>query len=128
MPNKVGRPTDYDPIFIDKVDEYLNTTGKENMSVPKLVSFARYIGVNKDTLNEWRKKYPEFSVALSKISDKQEEELIDVGVYGGKEINATIVKMILMSNHGYKERTDTTTNDKDINQVLVKFIDGSTNN
>lgn len=116
--NNVGRPSKYKPEYIDKIDEYLETTGKENMSVPKMVSFARYIGVNKDTLYEWAKEHKDFSDSLSKITDKQEEELVDVGVYGGKEINATIVKMILMSNHGYKERSDVTSNDKELKGLI----------
>ena len=31
-------------------------------------------------------------------------ELIDDGIYGGKEVNATIVKLLLQNNHGMKER------------------------
>jgi len=114
MDNKVGRPTKYDPIFIQKVEEYLQTTGKEQMHLPKIESFALYINVNKDTLYEWKKLYPEFSDALSKIMVRQAEQLIDDGIYGGKEINSTIVKLLLQNNHGMKERTDQTTNDKEL--------------
>lgn len=117
-----GRPTKYNPIFVDKVDEYLKTTGKEQTTLPKIESFALYIGVHKDTLYEWAGKkkkngklmYPEFSDSLKKIMLKQAEQLIDDGIYGGKEVNATIVKLLLQNNHGMKERTDQTTNDKDL--------------
>jgi len=102
-----GRPTVYDPRFIEEVDRYLEETGPENMHLPKVVSFARRIGVHKDTLYEWAKIHPEFSDALSKIMEKQEEDLTDTGIFGGKEINQSIIKLMLMNNHGYREKSDT---------------------
>jgi len=112
--NKFGRPTKYEPSFIGKVDEYLKEATKENMSLPKVVSFALKIGVNKTTLYEWAKKYPDFSNALEKIKLSQEERLLDDGIYGGKEVNSTIVKLALTNNHGYKDRSDITSDDKPI--------------
>lgn len=111
---KMGRPTKYDPAFILDIDQYLLTTGKEQMHLPKIESYALRIDVNEDTLNEWGKKYPEFSVALDKIRKRQKEQLVDDGIYGGKEVNATIIKLLLQNNHGMRERNDITTNDKSI--------------
>lgn len=128
MPNKVGRPTKYDPSFCYKVKEYLESATKENMHMPKIESFAIFLGVNKDTLYEWAKEHKEFSDALRDIMTVQAERLIDDGIYGGKEVNATIVKLLLQNNHGMKERVDQTTNDKEVNQVLVKFIDADNRN
>jgi len=109
-----GRPTKYDPRYVDEVDAYLAETGKEQTHLPKKESFALRIGVNGDTLVEWAKKYPDFSAALAKIDLRQKEQLVDDGIYGGKEVNATIVKLLLMNNHGMKERSDHTTDDKPI--------------
>jgi len=114
MSNPVGRPSKYDPSFIQEVDEYLKTASGDQMHLPKIESFAIRLGVSKDSLYEWAKLYPEFSDALKKILLKQAEQLIDDGIYGGKEVNSTIVKLLLQNNHGMKERTDTTTNDKDL--------------
>lgn len=114
MAHAGGRPTKYRPSFIAEVDKYLETTGKEQKHLPKIESFAIWLDVNKSTLYEWAGKYPEFSDALEKIMQRQAEQLIDDGIYGGKEVNSTIVKLLLQNNHGMKERTDTTTNDKDI--------------
>ena len=104
--------SEYDPIFIDKVNDYLKTTGRENTSLPTIEGFAVYLDVTKKTLYNWSKDYPKFLHALDKILTIQAKQLIDDGIYGGKEINASIVKLLLMANHGMKERTDTTSGDK----------------
>lgn len=114
MAKPMGRPSKYDPKYIAEVDKYLATTGREQTHLPKIVSFARFIGVHKDSLYEWAGKYKDFSDSLAKIMEAQEEVLIDDGIYGGKEINSTIVKLLLQNNHGMKERVDQTTNDKDL--------------
>ena len=108
-----GRPTKYNPSFIQEVDKYLATKNKENTSLPTMQGFALWLGVDGDTLVEWSKKYKEFSAALKKLMLKQAEQLIDDGIYGGKEVNATIVKLLLQNNHGMKERQDVTTDDKE---------------
>lgn len=121
--SKVGRPTKYQDSFVDEVDKYIATTGHGTMHMPKIESLAIRLGVCKDTLYEWAKEHKEFSDALAKLMNYQGERLIDDGIYGGKEVNATIIKLLLQNNHGMKERVDNTSNDKEINQVLVKFID-----
>lgn len=131
MAHPGGRPTKYDPSFCDELDKYLSTTGKEQTSLPTKQGFALWLGVDDETLLEWSKIYPEFSAAFKKLKQIQAKQLIDDGIYGGKNINATIVKLLLQNNHGMKERTDISTNDKDMNQphtVLVKFIDGKQDN
>mgnify|MGYP001310952378 CR=1 FL=1 len=111
---KMGRPTKYDSSFVEEADVYLTTTGKEQMTLPTLQGFAIYLDVSMDALEDWRKKYPDFGGALGNIMKHQATQLINDGIYGGKEVNATIVKLLLQNNHGMKERTDSTTNDKDL--------------
>ena len=125
MANPVGRPTKYDPRYIEMVDEYLQTTGREQTSLPKIVGFALYIGVSKDSLYEWAKEHKEFSDALEKIMAHQENTLVDDGIYGGKEVNATIVKLLLMNNHGMREKTETdvTSKGEKITTGYVEFIE-----
>ncbi|MCR4324182.1 MAG: DNA-packaging protein [Candidatus Curtissbacteria bacterium] len=110
----MARPTKYDPSFVDELNKYLETTGREQTSLPTMQGFALWLDVDGDTLVEWGKKYPQFSAALRKLMAIQAKQLIDDGIYGGKEVNSTIVKLLLQNNHGMKERTDTTTNDKDL--------------
>jgi len=125
-----GRPTEYDESFCAELDKYLTTTGKEQMSLPTIQGFSLWLGFNDDTLNEWGKIHPEFSATLKRLKHLQAKQLIDDGIYGGKEVNATIIKLLLQNNHGMKERNDMTSDDKPIktpDTLYVKFIDEKTN-
>ncbi len=137
MKHAGGRPSKYDPSFVEEIDKYLETTGREQTKLPTIYGFAIWLGVDTDTLNNWANAkvkdadgnntdellYPEFFGALKRLKDLQAEQLVNDGIYGGKEVNATIVKLLLQNNHGMKERVDQTTNDKDTSPVLVKFIE-----
>lgn len=124
--NKRGRPSEYKEEYINKVDEYLESRQDEDVQIvkqanaekgyemydnklkvrlPTIEGFARFIGVNKTSLYEWEKEHPDFSNALDKIRTEQQERLIDSGLSG--DYNSTIAKLILSSNHGMREKTDT---------------------
>ena len=132
MANPVGRPTKYDPSFVDKVEEYLETTGMNNMKLPSLQGLAVFLKVDSDTLNNWANtkvkdetgketnqlQYPEFFGALKNLKEVQAEQLINDGIYGGNQVNATIVKLMLQNNHGMKERVDATSNDKELKGLV----------
>lgn len=122
---KVGRPTKYRPEMVQELDKYLQTTGKEQMSLPTIQGFALWLQVDDETLTEWAKIHDDFSATLRRLKHLQAKQLIDDGIYGGKEVNATIIKLMLQNNHGMKERTDTTTNDKDL---PTPILGGLTNN
>lgn len=122
MAHPGGRPTKYNPAFVNELDKYLVTTGKEQTSLPTKQGFALWLDVDDETLNEWAKIHPVFSATLRKLMLLQAKQLIDDGIYGGSEVNATIIKLMLQNNHGMRERVDQTTNDKDMAPVLVKFI------
>jgi len=123
---KVGRPTKYLEEYINKVDEYLDIhkdielekIGLRNedkgyekieyilkVDLPTVEGFALFLGVNKTTLYEWETKHPEFSNALDKIRTEQQTRLINEGLSGN--YNPTIAKLILSSNHGMREKTET---------------------
>ena len=134
---KVGRPSKYDPIFIDKVDEYLKqcadsykavNTGdkvimKLEVSLPMIEDFAEYIEVSVESIYNWEKEYPEFLQATNKIRSRQKKVLINKGVSG--EYNPFITKLVLSANHGMRERSDVTSDDKPIqsNTIVVKRMD-----
>lgn len=129
----VGRPTKYSDEILKRTLEYIDeceddevqqTVGmsakgtelfknKVVVNLPSVEGLAYYLDVNKSTLYEWEKEYPEFSNALSKLRAKQADVVLNKGLSG--DYNPTIAKLILSNNHGYRERTDTTTDNKPIN-------------
>lgn len=117
-----GRPTKYRPEMNQELDKYLETTGKEQMSLPTIQGFSLWLNVDDETLTEWAKRYPEFSATLGRLKKLQAKQLIDDGIYGGKEVNATIIKLMLQNNHGMKERTDVTTNNKELPTPILGGI------
>jgi len=135
MPKTVtrGRPTTYKEEYCALVDKYLaenqdrevkvlkqaNTDKgyemydtKLKVKLPTINGFALYIDVNEKLLYDWVKKFPIFRKSLGKIKKEQEARLLNMGLSG--EYNSTIAKLVLSSNHGYKEREDVTTNDKEL--------------
>lgn len=124
-----GRPTKYHDGLIEKVDEYLaeckvwweefhKTRGEKSDSyeriirvkLPMIEGFAEYIDVSKNTLYDWGKQYPAFSDALDKIIKQQHNMLAEGGVAG--YFNPTITKLMLSNNHGYREKSDVTSDGK----------------
>lgn len=90
-----GRPSKYDDSFIQEVDKYLAEKGGTSGSLPTKQGFALRIGVDDDTLDNWANAkdeegkliHPEFFGALKKLMQSQAIQLIDDGIYGGKEVN-----------------------------------------
>jgi len=112
MPDKTskhagGRPTKYDPSMIDTIDDYLKGAIPENMKIPTIEGIAIRLGICRDTLYQWAKEYPEFSDTIEKTKTLQKEYLQEIGIFGGKEINATIVALLLKVNHDMIETTKT---------------------
>lgn len=107
----------YDEKYVAKIDEYLKMRQDEELSfqkvkvkLPTIEGFADYINVERKTLYNWEKDHPGFAKALEKIRQEQLQRLIDRGLEGS--YNPTIAKLILSANHGMRERTDITTDDK----------------
>lgn len=111
---KIGRPTEYDPTFVEELEQYLAGTGREHTILPTIEGFALHLDVSKKSLYNWAEQHPEFLHALDKLMGKQAEQLINDGIYGGKEVNSTIVKLLLQNNHGMRERTDVTSDEEKI--------------
>lgn len=98
--NLGGRPTKYIPEKIyPKIEEYLQSAMPENMKIPTIEGISLKLGVSRDTLYEWAKQHKEFSDTLEYVKTKQKEILQEIGIFGGKEINATIVSLLLKVNH-----------------------------
>jgi len=142
MANKVGRPSEYKEEYINEVDDYLkettdewivkgkqgNTTVKQGLTVdlPTIEGFALRLDVNKVSLYRWEKEHEEFSNALDKIRTEQQKRLLNMGLSG--DYNPTIAKLILSSNHGMSEKTETdiTSNGKELGIIMYPTKDEDT--
>ena len=93
------------------------------MKIPTVEGLCLKIGINKDTAYEWVKIHPEFSDALELCKIKQKEFLTEIGIFGGKEINASIVQLFLKVNHDMIETNRTELTGKDGGPIPILPID-----
>jgi len=141
MAHPGGRPTKYTEDMPERVDAYLaeckvwweefhKTRGDKsdtyerilNVKLPMVEGFAEYIDVSKNTLYDWAKEYPKFSDALDRIIRQQHNMLAQGGIAG--HFNPVITKLMLSNNHGYREKSDVTSDNEALNAqpVLVKIL------
>lgn len=91
--NKGGRPTKYKPEYCDAIIEFFDRererrrelNGKEEVvgaHLPQFADFAHSIGVDYDTLLNWRDKYPDFFGAYKKAKKLQESVLVQNTLQG----------------------------------------------
>lgn len=106
---KHGRPSEYKEEYVDAVNDYL-AYAKQEDELPSKQGFAEYIDVSIQTLENWSEKSQDFLEALRRITVKQHNELVNKGL--NNKYNPTITKLMLSSNHGYKEKSDMTSGDK----------------
>ena len=136
-----GQPTYYNKKYVERVEDYLKnnvdlvdvitedgeTPPKQSkVKLPTIEGFARFIGVPRRTIYEWRDKHIEFSHTLDKILIEQQERLINKGLAG--DYNSTIAKLILSSNHGMAERKDVTSGDLPIPLLNAIQVDAISDN
>lgn len=100
---------------------YLEMCNEQNMKLPTVEGLALELKVNDDTLNEWGKLHPSFKRIMTELKMRQKEQLINNGMYGGKEINVAMFIFLLKNNHGMREKVDNTTDDKPISFQIVSY-------
>ena len=71
-------------------------------TVPSVAGLACFLGYNRVTLYKWSAAHPEFAEMLEKLKSRQEKIALEGGLKN--ELNASLVKLMLVSNHGYTER------------------------
>lgn len=107
----VGRPTKYIPeIIFPKAEEYFKEVGTGQMTLPTVEGLAEKLGVVSDTIREWTKHHKKFSATIKRLADKQKKQLMNDGMYGGKEVNAAMAIFLLKANHGMKDGHETIVN------------------
>lgn len=73
------------------------------VKLPMLEGLALHLHVHKDTIQEWKKVHPDFSVLIEEILTRQAMALVNNGLSG--EYSHTIAKVMLVK-HGYIDRQD----------------------
>lgn len=111
-----GRPTLYTPDMPDRLQRYIEDCPDE---LPTKCGFAVFVGVCEDTLDNWGRKVPQFFGMLRLLKAKQHRELINKGLIGS--YSSVIAKLLLCSDHGHTDRTDTTSGGKEIKSQTVDF-------
>jgi len=115
-----GRPSLYNETMPKMVKLYMQEC-EGNGKLPKRAGLALFIGVGRSTLQDWATEHEEFSASLELMNCSQEDILCDKGL--NNQYNSTITKLMLSSNHGYKERNDTTSGDEPLQPVIINFAD-----
>lgn len=119
-----GRPTKYNSEAQAKADKYVDGgfTEKDDV-VPSRAGLCLYLNVDRETLTNWGKVYPEFFGTLERLRSMQEHITLNGGLKGN--FNSTIAKLLL-ANHGYsdKQAVDHTTGGKEIQPNRIEIIGG----
>lgn len=116
-----GQPTKYLPDYCELLLEFfriplieekgkevatnkgvLRVVEDEACELPMFVDFAEEVGVDMDTLTEWRKKHPEFSLAYKKAKKLQEQIIVKNGIKG--RYNTTFALFFLKCNSGWNDK------------------------
>jgi hypothetical protein len=120
-----GRPSPYVADEIAKgVTAYIESAHSDNF-LPTVEGLAVHLCVARSTFYEWAENHPEFSDILEQLLAAQGSQLIQNGLVG--TYNPTITKLML-SKHGYKDKSDITSGDKPIESnkiVLTDFKNGA---
>ncbi len=99
-----GRPTKYIPdVIYPKITEYIESCGRKQTELPTVEGLAIHLDIVVDTVYQWVRKYPKFSESIKKIVTKQKNQLMNDGMYGGKDINQAMAIFLLKANHGLND-------------------------
>ena len=103
-----GRPTKYSKELLKKTKAWVAEFDIDDAgTLPSVERLALHLGCSRDSIYEWAKHEDkkEFSDTLRELEYKQKIMLVDGGLSGAK--NTTITKLMLSSNHGVNEKTET---------------------
>ena len=126
--NKGPAPFIYGPEIIEKANKYLNDSVDKYTKVrfkyrfavnlPTAEGLALYLNIHRTTLYDWSDKYPEFADILEKLNQIQASRVISNSLSG--DYNPLISKLLL-GKHGYKEKSDITSDDEKLPFTVVSY-------
>ena len=79
------------------IDVFEVATRRWHVRLPTIEGFALYLGVHRDTLYAWAKKYPEYGDALERLMSIQYSRLVNGGLAG--HYRTWLVVLMLKRNH-----------------------------
>lgn len=120
-----GRPTKYEPSMVVKAQEYLDSCSREATELPTIEGLALLLGVDDERIGEYAKKYPEFHATIKDLKFKQKQQLMNDGMYGGKEVNSAMAIFLLKANHGLIETSRQEVTGKDGESIKLNVIGGA---
>ena len=88
------------------------------VNMPSISGLLLYLGIGSATLYKWKKGFPEFKKRLELIKRMRKKRLMDGGLSG--QYNATIVKLLLNSEHNVVERNEIS--GKDGRELVIKIV------
>ena len=103
----MGRPTKYDPSMIQVAQVYIDRCSREATELPTIEGLALELGLDDERIGEYAQKYPEFHATIKTLKSKQKNQLMNDGMYGGKEVNSAMAIFLLKANHGLIETSRT---------------------
>jgi len=125
-----GRPSDYDPSYIEKLINYFNVkpytknqvTGKiEANDYPSLAGFAISIGKDRTTLKRWADEYPDFCIVYNRAKDFQEHFLSVNGLKG--TINPFFGALLAKNHIGFSDKQEIKHEGQIDSKISVEKID-----
>jgi len=112
----MARPTKYNDEILEKAEDYIKNYIAYGDQIPMIDGLALELGIHRDTINDWEKKYPEFSDIVRGLMTKQGRVLMNGSLSG--EFREKTATLALSSNHGLviKSETDITSSDGSLKQ------------
>jgi hypothetical protein len=120
-----GRPTKYTPDMVQSANEYIESCGRQQQELPTIEGLALKLGVDDTTVLKWGSDNPEFLATIKNLKYLQKTQLMNDGMYGGKEVNAGMAIFLLKANHGLIETNRTEFTGKGGEPITVQFLLGN---
>lgn len=108
--------------MIQTAKAYITSCSREATELPTMEGLSSKLEVDDDTLVEWAKQNTEFSATIKELKSKQKNQLVNDGLYGGKEVNQAMAIFLLKANHEMIETDRHLVENKDM--MINLNIDG----
>jgi len=116
--------TTYSPEMLEKIYQYRDDWREFNPSavVPSAASLAKYLGIGRQTLYDWKERHDEVRDAMDVILGDQEDILIQCGL--SKQFDPKLTAMML-SSHGWVQKKELDHRSGDKSMSPKQSIDAS---